>query len=65
MNKLVWFRYDFRVPNCMITNFHPPKSTLLMQVSAFCGHDLLMDAYQQAIKKKYNFLSYGDCMLII
>ena len=51
--------------NCMITNFHPPKSTLLMQVSAFCGHDLLMEAYQQAIKKKYNFLSYGDCMLII
>ena len=64
-NKYIFPNYEFRIPNCMITNFHPPKSTLLMLVSAFCGHDLLMDAYQEAIKKKYNFLSYGDCMLII
>ena len=64
-NRYIFPNYKFSIPNCMITNFHPPKSTLLMLVSAFCGHDLLMNAYQEAIKKKYNFLSYGDCMLII
>jgi len=64
-NKYIFPNYEFRIPNCMITNFHPPKSTLLMLVSAFCGHDLLMKAYKEAIKKKYNFLTYGDCMLII
>ena len=64
-NKYIFPNYEFRIPNCMITNFHPPKSTLLMLVSAFCGHDLLMKAYKEAIKKKYNFLTYGDCMLIL
>ena len=65
-NKYIFPNYEFRVPNCMITNFHPPKSTLLMLVSAFCGHDLLLKkAYKEAIKNKYKFLGYGDCMLII
>ena len=64
-NKYIFPNYQFRIPNHMITNFHPPKSTLMMLVSAFCGHDLLMEAYKEAIKKKYKFLSYGDCMLII
>ncbi len=49
----------------MITNFHTPKSTLLMMVSAFAGHELIMDAYEEAVKEKYKFFSYGDAMLII
>ena len=49
----------------MITNFHMPKSTLLMMVSAFGGKDFVMKAYKEAIKKKYNFFSYGDAMMII
>ena len=49
----------------MITNFHMPKSTLLMMVSAFGGVDIIMKAYKEAIKKKYNFFSYGDAMMII
>jgi len=51
--------------NCMITNFHTPKSTLLMMVSAFAGHDLMKKAYDEAVKEKYKFYSYGDAMLII
>jgi S-adenosylmethionine:tRNA ribosyltransferase-isomerase len=49
----------------MVTNFHTPKSTLLMMVSAFAGYDFTKRAYQEAIKEKYNFFSYGDAMLII
>jgi S-adenosylmethionine:tRNA ribosyltransferase-isomerase len=49
----------------MITNFHLPKSTLLMMVAAFGGYDLIMEAYREAIKKEYRFFSYGDAMLII
>jgi S-adenosylmethionine:tRNA ribosyltransferase-isomerase len=49
----------------MITNFHPPESTLLMLSAAFAGHDELMEAYQEAIKKKYKFMAYGDALLII
>tara|TARA_B100001142_G_scaffold330335_1_gene398273 strand:- start:6020 stop:7090 length:1071 start_codon:yes stop_codon:yes gene_type:complete len=64
-NKFIFPPYDFRVPSCMLTNFHLPKSTLLMQISAFAGHDLTMKAYKEAVKKKYNFYTYGDAMLII
>ena len=53
------------IANCMITNFHTPKSTLLMMISAFCGHDLMKEAYDEAIKEGYKFYSYGDAMLII
>ena len=49
----------------MITNFHMPKSTLLMMSSAFLGNDFIKKAYEEAMKEKYNFLSYGDSMLII
>jgi len=64
-NKFIFPPYDFSIANCMITNFHMPKSTLMMMASAFAGHDLLMEAYEEAIKEKYNFYSYGDAMLII
>ena len=56
--------YRFRVVDAMITNFHLPKSTLLMLVSAFAGRDNILAAYQTAIKEKYRFFSYGDAMLI-
>ncbi|TDM00140.1 MAG: tRNA preQ1(34) S-adenosylmethionine ribosyltransferase-isomerase QueA [Flavobacteriaceae bacterium] len=64
-NKFIYPPYDFKVANAMITNFHPPKSTLLMQTAAFGGHDLIMSAYKTAIKEEYKFLAYGDAMLII
>lgn len=64
-NKFIFPPYDFSIANCMITNFHTPESTLLMMVSAFTGHDLMMKAYKEAIKEKYKFFSYGDAMLII
>ncbi len=56
--------YRFRVVDAMITNFHLPKSTLLMLVSAFAGRENILAAYQAAIKEKYRFYSYGDAMLI-
>jgi len=64
-NKFIFPPYDFSIANCMITNFHTPKSTLLMMASAFGGVDFVKKAYQEAIKEKYNFYSYGDAMLII
>lgn len=64
-NKFIYPPYDFSIANCMVTNFHTPLSTLLMMISAFCGHDLMMEAYKQAIEQKYRFYSYGDAMLII
>ena len=64
-NKFIYPPYDFSIANCMITNFHTPKSTLLMMVSAFGGHDIIMNAYEEAIKEKYKFFSYGDAMLIL
>jgi S-adenosylmethionine:tRNA ribosyltransferase-isomerase len=64
-NKFIFPPYDFSIANCMITNFHTPKSTLLMMVSAFAGHDFIKKAYAEAIKEKYRFYSYGDAMLII
>lgn len=64
-NKFIYPPYDFSIADCMITNFHTPKSTLLMMISAFCGHDLMRKAYDEAIKEGYKFYSYGDAMLII
>jgi S-adenosylmethionine:tRNA ribosyltransferase-isomerase len=49
----------------MITNFHTPKSTLLMMTAAFGGYDFIMKAYKEAVKEKYKFYSYGDAMLIL
>ena len=64
-HKFIFPPYNFSIADSLITNFHMPKSTLLMMVSAFCGHDFMMEAYQVAIKEKYRFYSYGDAMLII
>ena len=57
--------YKFNVVDRLLTNFHLPQSTLLMLVSAFAGLDLIKKAYREAIRKKYRFYSYGDCMLIL
>jgi S-adenosylmethionine:tRNA ribosyltransferase-isomerase len=57
--------YRFRVIDGLVTNFHLPKSTLVMLVSAFAGRELLMEAYGEAIERKYRFYSYGDAMLIL
>lgn len=64
-NKFIYPPYEFSIANCMITNFHTPKSTLLMMISAFAGHELTMKVYKEAIKNKYKFYSYGDAMLIL
>jgi S-adenosylmethionine:tRNA ribosyltransferase-isomerase len=57
--------YKYRIVDAMLTNFHLPKSSLLMLVAAFCGREFLFEAYRHAIAEKYRFYSYGDCMLII
>lgn len=64
-NKFIFPPYDFSIANCMVTNFHTPKSTLLMMVSAFAGHDFIKKAYEEAVKEKYKFYTYGDAMLIL
>ncbi|MEN8156393.1 MAG: tRNA preQ1(34) S-adenosylmethionine ribosyltransferase-isomerase QueA [Bacteroidota bacterium] len=64
-NKFIFPPYEFNVPNRMVSNFHLPYSTLMMMVSAFAGYDLLLDAYQVAIKEGYQFGTYGDAMLIL
>jgi S-adenosylmethionine:tRNA ribosyltransferase-isomerase len=57
--------YRFRMVNRLLTNFHLPRSTLLMLVAAFAGHDLMMRAYRHAVELRYRFYSYGDAMLIL
>ncbi len=64
-NLFIYPPYEFKIPNCMITNFHLPKSSLFIMISAFGGKELMQEAYAQAIKKKYKFYSYGDAMLIL
>ncbi|MDP5091821.1 MAG: tRNA preQ1(34) S-adenosylmethionine ribosyltransferase-isomerase QueA [Polaribacter sp.] len=64
-NKFIFPPHDFSIANAMITNFHTPKSTLMMMTAAFAGYDFLMKAYKEAVKEKYRFYSYGDAMLII
>ncbi len=64
-NKFIFPPYDFSVADSMITNFHVPKSSLLILVCAFGGYELIMEAYQQAMKENYRFYSYGDAMLIV
>ncbi|MFT7345416.1 MAG: S-adenosylmethionine:tRNA ribosyltransferase-isomerase [Lentimonas sp.] len=64
-NKFIFPPYDFSICNCMITNFHTPSSTLLMMISAFAGHELMIKAYKIAVEEKYKFYSYGDAMLIL
>jgi len=64
-DKFIYPPYKFKMCDRLITNFHQPKSTLMMLVSAFSSKDIILDAYQQAIKKKYRFYSYGDSMLLM
>lgn len=64
-NKFIFPPYEFNVADSLITNLHTPLSTLLMMISSFCGHRLMMQAYQEAIREKYRFYSYGDAMLIL
>ena len=64
-NLFVYPPYKFSIANSMLTNFHLPKSSLIIMVCAFGGYDLIMKAYEEAIKEKYRFYSYGDAMLII
>jgi hypothetical protein len=64
-DKFIIPPYDFKIANALITNFHLPESTLLMTAAAFGGYDLIMKAYQEAVKEKYRFFSYGDAMLIL
>ena len=64
-NKFIFPPYDFSVATSMLTNFHLPLSTLLMMTAAFGGYDLVMDAYDVAVKEQYHFGAYGDAMLII
>ncbi|MBR5939189.1 S-adenosylmethionine:tRNA ribosyltransferase-isomerase, partial [Candidatus Saccharibacteria bacterium] len=56
--------FEFKIVDALLTNFHAPKSTVLMLASAFAGWDDLKNAYNYAVQEKYNFLSYGDSMLI-
>ncbi len=56
--------YKFKCLDALITNFHLPQSTLLMLVSALAGKDYIMKAYEEAVKEKYRFFSFGDAMLI-
>src|SRR5581483_19580 len=57
--------FEFRTVGALLTNFHLPRSTLLMLVSAFAGKDFVMGAYRHAVQSRYRFYSYGDCMLIV
>jgi len=57
--------FTFRVVDALLTNFHLPRSTLLMLVSAFAGREFILHAYDEAVRERYRFYSYGDCMLIL
>ena len=64
-DKFIFPPYEFKICSGLISNFHMPESTLLMMSAAFGGYELIMHAYQEAIKEKYRFYSYGDAMLIL
>ena len=57
--------FRFRATDAILTNFHLPRSTLLMMVCAFGGMELVMKAYTEAVRERYRFYSYGDCMLVV
>ena len=65
VNLFILPGHKFRIMNALITNFHLPKSTLMMLVTAFGGRDFINQAYQEAIEQRYRFYSFGDAMLII
>lgn len=64
-NKFIFPPYEFNVADAMITNLHLPQSSMMMMVAAYAGYDFLMQAYKEAVEKKYKFFTYGDAMLII
>lgn len=64
-NLFIYPPYDFSIADCLLTNFHLPKSSLFIMTCAYGGYDLIQEAYKEAVKEKYNFFTYGDCMLII
>ena len=64
-DKFIYPPYDFKMVDNIVTNFHQPKSTLMMMIAAFTKKDFLLKAYKEAIEKKYRFYSYGDAMLVI
>lgn len=64
-DKFIYPPYEFRITERLLTNFHMPKSTLLMLVTAFAGHEFVMRAYKEAIDEKYRLFSFGDAMLIL
>jgi S-adenosylmethionine:tRNA ribosyltransferase-isomerase len=64
-NLFIYPPFTFRVVDALLTNFHLPRSTLLMLVSAFAGREFILRAYEKAVHDKYRFYSYGDCMLIL
>jgi S-adenosylmethionine:tRNA ribosyltransferase-isomerase len=59
-DKFIFPPYEFKISNCLLTNFHLPESILLMMTCAFGGHELVMEAYDIAMREKYKFFSYGD-----
>ena len=63
-NIFIYPGYKFKCIDCLITNFHLPESTLFMLVSALAGRDFVMEAYEEAVKEKYKFFSFGDAMFI-
>ena len=64
-NMFIHPPYEFNIADSLVTNFHLPKTSLLIMACAFAGYDLIMEAYKKAIKDKYRFFTYGDAMLII
>ena len=64
-NIFIYPGYEFRTVNAMLTNFHLPKSSLLLMICAFGGQELMLAAYRHAVESRYRFFSYGDCMLIL
>ena len=64
-DKFIYPPYSFKIVNVLLTNFHQPRSTLIMLVSAFAGRPLLFQGYRQAVREQYRFYSYGDAMLIL
>lgn len=64
-NLFIFPPFEFHIANSMLTNFHLPKSSLMIMAAAFGGYDLIMEAYEEAVKEKYRFFTYGDAMLIL
>ncbi|MEM6766981.1 MAG: tRNA preQ1(34) S-adenosylmethionine ribosyltransferase-isomerase QueA [Bacteroidota bacterium] len=64
-DRFIYPPFEFNIGNAFMTNLHRPKSTLMMMVAAFMGYEFMMECYEEAIKEKYRFFSYGDAMLII